>query len=348
MMQCQMPASLVRVAADHDAGPADRTGLRAQALAVADRFGPLAAALVLTCFVIQGALGHARMVATEMAHEMVMQAQAQLQAQSQAHVQASTQSQANSEPAAPAAHSTTGADGGDAAGRSADEDPTTAILRPETAFGAYSGVSYTHNSQVTRERPGGETLTLDSVGWDGLPFRNPIYYGLRIAHWIAGMPFGGMIDFTHAKAVARLDEATDVRGNAPGVEEQPQPVSRYFDKLEFSHGHNLALVNGVFRLPFATASLSPYVGVGAGVGVPHVEIQDAGKEPRTYGYQVVGWAAQGLIGVELRFAGTSLFMEYKFSYSPYHPQLTDGDGGEVRTNLATQHVIGGFLVRMGH
>ncbi|MEL6748213.1 MAG: hypothetical protein AAFO79_10430 [Pseudomonadota bacterium] len=245
-------------------------------------------------------------------------------------------------------------DDADASGRStpgSHRSPTDGILARESVLGAYSGVAYTHPSDTLEERPGAGTLALDDVEWIGLPYRNPIYYGARVAHWFQGLPVGGMVDFIHAKAVARNDQTVTVRERdvqGTTVPERSATLEQVYDKLEFSHGHNLLMLTGLVRLPFATARLSPYVGAGVGGSIPHVEIQRAGTEARTYGYQLSGWAAQGLVGVELRLQGNSVFIEYKFSFSPYRPALKDGQGGTLSTDLATHHAVGGFNLRLAH
>jgi len=220
------------------------------------------------------------------------------------------------------------------------------LLAGEYVIGAYSGVAYTHSSDVHIERADGARQTLKSVKWDGLPFRNPIYYGVRVSAWAKGVPVGLMIDFTHAKAIGERDNEVEVEKSGDG---QPTSIraklGSLFRKLEFSHGHNILLLNGLLRLPMGTERLSPYVGLGAGVSIPHVEIAEQNGGGRTYGYQFAGPAFQALAGVELRLAHTSVFLEYKLSFSPYKPILKDPAGGRLSTDLLTHHLIGGFSLR---
>lgn len=234
------------------------------------------------------------------------------------------------------------------------QDAARRMLAGEHLVGAYAGVSYTHPSTVHVRRPDGSGLYAGPVTWDGEPFRNPIYYGFRVATWAKGLPVGGMIDFTHAKALARLDETVPATiigaaeaGEAGATAAAPESrrLGELFDKLEFSHGHNHLIFSGLYRLPLGTARLSPYVGLGGGVSVPHVEIRETGRDRRTYGYQIVGGAAQALFGVEVRLAHTSVFIEYKLSYSRNAPELTDDAGGDFATNLFTHHLIGGMALR---
>ncbi len=229
-------------------------------------------------------------------------------------------------------------------------------LAGEHVLSAYSGFSHTVPSDVTITRPDGASQTLKAVPWQGQSFKSPIYYGFRLAHWFGRLPLGLMLDFTHAKAIAEREAEVKVlkarKGDAaaPGsTPERPaavrQRITQLFKKLEFSHGHNLLLLNGLLRLPFASLRLSPYIGIGAGVAVPHVEVRERGLERRTYSYQLAGPAVQMLAGVELRFKQTSLFIEWKLSYSPHRARLEDERGGALETALTTMHVIGGWSLR---
>jgi len=222
------------------------------------------------------------------------------------------------------------------------------LIEGEHVLSAYSGVSYTAPSDVHVERPDDTSFTIRNVRWDGQAFKNPIYYGVRIATWFKNLPLGLMLDFTHAKAISRPGDEVTLRGrNAGKPVAGRSTLAKVFRKLEFSHGHNILLLNGLARLPSGSARLRPYLGLGAGLAVPHLEIQETGAADRTYTYQVVGPAFQALVGIELRLANTSVFIEYKLSYSPYRPKLTDARGGTMRTDLLTSHFLGGFSLRAG-
>ena len=70
-------------------------------------------------------------------------------------------------------------------------------------------------------------------------------------------------------------------------------------KLEFSHGHNMLTLNGLYRLPARIGRISPYLGVGAGISIPHSEIQFREDLTRTYEYQYTGPAFQALFGSKI-------------------------------------------------
>lgn len=243
------------------------------------------------------------------------------------------------------------------------------LLRtPELFVGAYSGLPYTHPSDVVVTRPDGSTFTTHQVDWLTKPWIDPIYYGVRIAGWSGRAPFGAMLDFTHSKTIANLENEEAFEGTKDGTPVPAQgKLGDTFKRLEFSHGHNILTVNGLYRLPFGTDRVRPYVGLGLGVNIPHSEVWLASDPKRTYEYQLAGPATQGLIGLEIRLPReTSVFLEYKFSFSWYEAPLSGRDGGwffddiwkqlsgasppvdgVLHTDLATHQVIGGVGIRVG-
>jgi hypothetical protein len=178
-----------------------------------------------------------------------------------------------------------------------------------------------------------------------------------------------MVDFIHSKAMARLDEEASFSGTVDGT---PLPararISDIAKRLEFSHGHNMLLLNGLVRLPGIGGRLSPYVGAGAGVLLPHTEVElTAPGHPRTYEYNYAGPAGQTLIGLEVRLSRLSFFVEYKFTYADYDAPLSQMNGswlfsdlwrqiqrwfkgeqppgGHVSTRIASHQVVSGLAVR---
>ena len=83
-------------------------------------------------------------------------------------------------------------------------------------FAGYGGVPYTYESDVTLTKSGVHDFTAKHVNWDGKPFVNPIYYGARIVRFGAGRT-GTMLDFTHSKTIARLEEEIDLTGTLNGA-----------------------------------------------------------------------------------------------------------------------------------
>jgi lipid A oxidase len=249
-----------------------------------------------------------------------------------------------------------------------------AMSTSDIAVGGYGGVSYTHPSTVVITKPGVTDMSVRDFSWIGKPFNAPIYYGVRVQKWQPFTGVGSMIDFTHAKAIAVADDQATFTGTRDGKPvAQKARVSDVFRHLEFSHGHNLLMLNGLFRWPSLgrlSGPLRPYVGIGAGITLPHTEVGFADQNTRTYEYQFAGFVGQVLGGFEIDLGRTSVFAEYKFSYSPYEVPLSEeprgfvlftdlwrqfrawvgGDaptGGRLATPLATHHAISGVMVKVG-
>jgi lipid A oxidase len=241
----------------------------------------------------------------------------------------------------------------------------------ETMVGAYTGAPYHYPSTVHIGKEGADTdVTIDPVEWYGDPFHNPIYYGARVARWFTGGKAGMMVDFIHSKSMAELDKEASLSGKVNGETMPPRARIRdVVSKMEFSHGHNMLLFTGLMRLPSLGARVSPYVGAGAGVLLPHAEVTlQKQNTPRTYEYNYAGPAGQALAGVEIRLARMSFFVEYKFTYADYNAPLSqmngswlfldlwrqikrwmDGEeppGGHVTTQIVSHQVVGGLAVRI--
>jgi hypothetical protein len=207
---------------------------------------------------------------------------------------------------------------------------------------AYGGPAHTMASGLTF-RHGVTDLSFNAIAWKGQPFKPPIYYGVRGILWPANARQGIMVDFTHIKAKAVLESVVDQSGMRDGTPVPSQErLSATFDKLEFTHGYNLLTFNLVRRRPLASEKLLAYVGAGAGVAIPHVEVGRAGFTPktRTSEYQLAGPALQVLGGMEWRVTPhISLFVEYKLSCSTISGAVKGG--GSVETNLCTHQLLGG-------
>ena len=240
----------------------------------------------------------------------------------------------------------------------------------DTRIGAYGGVTYTHPSDVAITKPGAIDIKVHDVPWIGMPFKSPIYYGIRVQRLSPLASFGTMVDFTHAKAIAPQTSEVTMSGTRDGKPVPPKgTVDSMFRHLEFSHGHNMLTWNGLFRMPAFWSKVRPYVGAGAGITLPHTEIGFRDQNARTYEYQFAGLVGQVLGGLEINLGRTTVFVEYKFSYSPYEVPLSheprgfllvtdvwrqfrawatgeQPPGGRLFTKLATQHALAGVLVNL--
>lgn len=146
--------------------------------------------------------------------------------------------------------------------------------------------------------------------------------------------------------IAELDESVSVTGMRGGERVNATEVlGDSFVKLEFSHGHNLLTANLLYRwLSHSRQSwlsrLQPYVGLGAGVAMPHVEAQ-AGNPFATTKYQVAGPAGQGLVGLHIDLMKhLAVFTEFRLSYA--HLDVDLRGGGALETDAWTFHFNIGF------
>ena len=187
----------------------------------------------------------------------------------------------------------------------------------ESEFSFYSGTQGSPHSGVrgTDSSAGGIGDFDFTAGWEGRPMEMPPYYGFRYTRWTSET-FGWGFDFNHTKAYAD-DETLADSG---------------FSTLEFSDGLNHLTINAYRRFPDLGWPVTPYVGAGLGLSIPHVEVDTGGE--KTFEYQIAGPAAQVVAGASYRFSDRwSVFGEYKGSYSINSMDLEGG--GELETNIVT-------------
>lgn len=195
----------------------------------------------------------------------------------------------------------------------------------ELQISGYSGYISSPHSHVDGVDSSGTRFS-NSAGWEGKPFEMPPFWGVRATYWMDRWENWGIAaDFAHTKVYAELG------GGLGGV----------YETLEFTDGLNLLTANVMYRYPTQTR-FTPYVGVGAGIAVPHVEV-DFFSDPvgmDTFEYQVTGPAVQGLIGVDIAITeNISTFVEYKGNYSWNKADLAGG--GSLETNiLSNQFIVG--------
>ena len=217
-------------------------------------------------------------------------------------------------------------------------------VRAEGVIGFYLGNATTADGDVELTRFGPTRLVFHDVAWEGESFRSPPYYGLRYTHWFRRSPLWGVsVDFTHAKMYAELDEIVRVDGIR-----DDDPVSGEerlgdtFAVLSFSHGHNLLLVNAHRRWR-RSRRVHPYVGAGAGIALPRVEVAVQGSV--TDEYQYAGLAAQALGGASVRITRrVAPFVELKLSYADIDAELSGG--GRLFVQPWTGHAIFGLEVAL--
>lgn len=156
-----------------------------------------------------------------------------------------------------------------------------------------------------------------SISWEGRSSAAPIYYGIRATHWQSDT-FGYGLDFAHNKIYPKDGE-----------------LPAGYEVLEFTDGLNTLTVNAYRRWNDAFGGLTPYVGGGIGVAIPHVEVTNGASE--TFGYQLTGPAATWVAGATYPINDQwSIFGEYKGTYSSNKADLDSG--GTVETDVFTNAV----------
>jgi hypothetical protein len=236
----------------------------------------------------------------------------------------------------------------DEAGTAASAASSAAATRigeaPETLIAGYGGITHTQASDIHFTKPGVTDLTAHGVQWIGRPFKSPIYYGVRAMHWPAHGRIGGMLDFTHAKAISVREQRVRFSGTRNGKAMDGTALNdATFRHLEFSHGHNMLTINGLLSLGRLAPALRPYVGGGVGLSLPHTEVQFRSDERRTYEYQIAGAVGQAVAGLEIRLPGASVLLEYKFSFAPYRVPLSGRDGSKSNALLDYWNQISAWL-----
>ncbi|MFO6420991.1 outer membrane protein [Hylemonella sp. W303a] len=194
-----------------------------------------------------------------------------------------------------------------------------ASAHAEFEFRFYTGIQGASDSQVKGDDPDGVGKFNFNAGWRGDSLsRKPPYYGLSLTWWRED-DWGLSLDFTHAKVYA--DDKTLRKSG--------------FEVLEFSDGLNLLMLNALRRFPDVMPGYAPYVGAGAGLAIPHVEVQTRDGSRETFEYQLAGPAVQLIGGVSYAMSTKwSAFTDFRVSYSQNSTRL-DG-GGELKTNIVTQ------------
>lgn len=214
----------------------------------------------------------------------------------------------------------------------------------ESTISVATGGAWTHSSDVRYIEPDGTDLTFHEVAWDTKPFDLPPYYGIRFTHWLDRYPnWGAALDFTHAKMIADRDRIVQVSGDRHGnAVSEAALMSETFDELEFSDGHNLITVNLMHRWRLSPSlgkmnfdSTELFVGGGAGVAIPHVEVGTADSLTREF--QFAGPAFQFATGATLPLTDRwRLIAEYRLTYADIDAELSGG--GRLTTDALTHHL----------
>ncbi|WP_377296006.1 outer membrane protein [Rhizobium sp. SGZ-381] len=162
-----------------------------------------------------------------------------------------------------------------------------------------------------------------TAGWEGKSFASPPYWGVRGTYWFEGGALSNLgisLDYTHDKVYAD-DDTLQKSG---------------WSHFEFTDGLNLLTLNALYRFPLESMpALTPYVGAGAGINVPHVEVTRASG--KTFEYQFGGATLQAQAGVSYAITRNwSTFLEYKGTYSFVDVDIDSG--ASLKTDVKTNAV----------
>ena len=136
----------------------------------------------------------------------------------------------------------------------------------ETVIGAYTGAPYNYPS-AARVRAARAPSTSPSIPSTGTPTRSRARSTTARA-CSAGSPAARPAAWSTSSTRRRSPRSRRrPTSPAPSTAQPLPPRARIADvvsKLEFSHGHNMLLFNGLVRLPGIGARVSPYAGAGVG------------------------------------------------------------------------------------
>jgi len=179
----------------------------------------------------------------------------------------------------------------------------------ELEISVYGGVQSAPSSRI--DSPAAGRLSVD---WEGRSAKVPPYYGLRATWWQSDR-WGWGVEVNHAKVYA------------------DDPEDYGYDRLEFTDGINFVTANVFRRWQQPGRRITPYVGGGIGVSIPHVDVQPIGGD-HTFGYQVTGPVVQLVAGASYALDDRwSVFGEYKGTWSRHKADLDSG--GSLETDLVT-------------
>ena len=188
-----------------------------------------------------------------------------------------------------------------------------AFASADVQLSFYGGVQSAPASDISIRDPeiGNDDFSQE---WEGRSFDAPPYYGIRATRW-QSPTFGFGLDFAHNKVYP-------ADGSLPAG----------YEVLEFTDGLNTLTVNAYRRWNAAFGDVTPYVGGGIGVALPHVEVTNGASE--TFGYQLTGPAATVIAGASMPINDQwSIFGEYKGTFSSNTADLDSG--GTLETDIVT-------------
>lgn len=192
-----------------------------------------------------------------------------------------------------------------------------AFATAEVQLSFYGGLQSAPASDISIRDPeiGSDDF---SQNWEGRSFDAPPYYGIRATRW-KSPTFGYGLDFAHNKVYP------------------DGPLRDGYEVLEFTDGLNTLTINAYRRWNDAIGDVTPYVGGGIGIALPHVEVTNDTGTSETFGYQLTGPAATWVAGASVPISDRwSVFGEYKGTFSSNTADLESG--GTLETDIFTNAV----------
>ncbi len=219
--------------------------------------------------------------------------------------------------------------------------------RAEFDLSFFTGVALSQDSDLELHQAGGTDLTFHDVSFEGRDFETPPFYGTRLlwfpasdAHW----GFGA--EFFHLKLYTETGDTVHVTGRRNGAPvDDNERIDNTVQQFSLSHGLNYALTDVVYRWQPGNRGqdflghLEPYVGLGLGAAIPHVESNVNGNFHEEY--QLHGPGVEGLAGVKVSLTThVGLMFEYKLTYA--HLGELDIPGGSIEITPITHSLVGGL------
>ena len=219
--------------------------------------------------------------------------------------------------------------------------------RAEFDLSVFTGVALSQDSDLDLRQVGGTDLTYHDVSFEGRDFETPPFYGARLL-WFPGEEthWGFGAEFFHLKLYAQTDETAHVTGRRSGFPvDTNERIDNTLQQFSLSHGLNYALADIVYRWQPGQRGddflghLEPYVGLGLGAAIPHVESEVNGNFHEEY--QLHGPGVQGLAGVNVSLTKhVGLLFEYKLTYA--NLDSLDIPGGSIEVTPITHNVVAGL------
>ena len=221
------------------------------------------------------------------------------------------------------------------------------LARAEVDLSIFTGVALSQDSDLRLQQGGGTDLTFRDVSFEGRDFEDPPYYGVRALWFPASDSHWGFgAEFFHIKLYANTDQTTHVSGRRNGVGVNgDERIDNTIQTFSLSHGLNYALAEVVYRWQPGQRGedflghLEPYLGVGLGAAIPHVESQVNGSFHEEY--QLHGPGVEGLAGLKVALTRhIGLMFEYRFTYA--NLDSLDIPGGSIEVTPLTHHLVTGL------